>query len=61
MNIFKMAITFFKIIVSKKLKKEKNGRNLSFLIVIFISTCDIAMRNNIRRVVVNYLMYTISV
>ncbi len=38
-----------------------NGRNLSFLIVLFTSTCDIAMRNSIRRVVVNYLMYTISV
>ena len=38
MNIFKMAITFFKIIVSKKIKKEKNGRNLSFLVVLFTST-----------------------
>jgi hypothetical protein len=61
MNIFKMAITFLKIVVLKKLKKEKNGMNLSFLVVLIISACDIAMHNNILRVVVNYLMYTISV
>jgi hypothetical protein len=49
LNIFKMAITFFKMIVSKQLKKEKNGRNLCFLVVLFLTTCDIAMRNIIRR------------
>jgi len=39
-----MFITFFKIIVSKRLKKEKNAENLSFLILQFILTHEFGIR-----------------
>ena len=43
--IFKKLITLLKIIVSENLKKEKNAKNLSFLVMEIILTCDIAIRS----------------
>ncbi len=43
MNMLKMVITFFRIILSKKLKKEKNAKIPSFLVVLIILTCDVTI------------------
>jgi hypothetical protein len=38
-----MAITFFRIILSKKLKKQKNAKILSFLVVLIILTYNVTI------------------